>query len=237
MREEAAGVPSDRLETVRLSADDVDAIFALYEAARTGSPYGHLAIRSKDDYRRLFADPDDVIATGVRDEGRLVAYSMCHRVRDNPYRDNFLLGDVDPGRSVIFHGDGTVVDPAYQGRRLGHRIFRLRERQMAERGIDHMVALVATDNLLSIGNALLSGAMLIGFARDETALNYLVYGGRLSGRVQQGGNPAKVEWRDQPAQERLFAAGHVACGLDRASPGSGSPNRKQDRSLVFFPVT
>lgn len=227
-------ITSDQLETVRLSAADVDAIFELYLAARSSSPYGHLAIRSKEDYHRLFREPDDVIATGIKDQGRLIAYSICHRLKENPYQGNLLLADIDPAASTMFHGDGTFVAPAYQGRQLGHRIFRLREQQMAEHQIDHMVALAATDNLTSIGIALLSGAILVGFARDATALNYIIYGGRLRSNLQSDAAPVKIDWQDLEGQKRLFAKHNVICQLDR--PASAAlRDKSQDRSFVFRP--
>jgi len=95
-------------------------------------PRGHLAIRARKDYVQLFREPHDVIATGIREQGRLIAYSICHRLKENPYRSNLLLAAVDPAATTMFHGDGTIVDPAYQGRQLGHRIFRLREQQIGE---------------------------------------------------------------------------------------------------------
>jgi hypothetical protein len=110
----------------------------------------------------------------------------------------------------------------------------MREQQMAERQIDHMVALAATDNLTSIGIALLSGAMLVGFAPDETALNYIVYDGRLWSNLRGDAAPVKIDWRDIQRQERLFAECNVICQLDRPAPAASCSNR-QGRSFAFLP--
>jgi hypothetical protein len=222
----------DRLETIDLSLDEVDAIFDLYQVARSISPYGYLAVRTKDDYRELFRDPDSVIGAGIKHGGKLIAYSICHRLTVNPYRDNPLLRSVDATTSAIYHGDGTVVHPAYQGRRLSHKLFRQRKEQMAARQIDHMLGLIAIDNMPSIGNALISGAMLIGFTNDETAMNYLAYRGRLQARVCADLAPKWTDWLNRERQELLFVGRHVVCDIRRSVP----TDRTKNRSLGFCPI-
>src|ERR1700685_2581657 len=107
---------ANRIEPVSLSAADVDEIYALYELNRSSLPYGFLANRTKQDFFQLFAKPEDVIGTGIRDDGRLIAYSICHRLTNNPYPITPLLSVIDPRTSNVFHGDGTIVHPVYQGR-------------------------------------------------------------------------------------------------------------------------
>src|SRR5688572_23092934 len=112
---------ANRLQTVRLLSDDLDEIVALHELSRSNTPYGFLAARAEDDFREILSKPDDVIAAGIRDNGELVAYSICHRVTKIPYPDNALLSEIEPTTSIVYHGDGTVVHPNYQGRALAQR--------------------------------------------------------------------------------------------------------------------
>lgn len=56
------------LETVLLSLNEIDEIFALYALTRTTMPYGFLADRTQDDFREIFRKPEEVIATGIRDD-------------------------------------------------------------------------------------------------------------------------------------------------------------------------
>lgn len=227
--------PNNRLEDVVLALDDAAEVFALYDLVRTGTPYGFLAIRSEDDYRELFRNPQNVVATGVRDGGRLIAHSICHRLTRNPYADNAILGKIDPVSERLYHGDGTTVHPDYQGRMLAKRMFRLRQREIEARRIEHMVGLVAVDNLISIGNVLHSGALLAGFARDETAMNYIAYGGRLNARLRNDVAPTEVEWRDHEMQRSLFERGHAACSLLR-TPTSAATARGAGRQFSFRPM-
>ncbi len=207
-----------QLELVLLSPDDVDDVYGLYELSRSISPYGHLAVRTKDDYRELFREPGNVIGTGIRDNGQLVAHSICHRLTANPYRDNPVLAAIDPATSTVFHGDGTVVHPDYQGRHISQRIFRLRVEQMAERRIEHFVALIAIDNIVSIGNALLSGAILVGFRRDETAMNFVVYSGRLAQQVPRQCTASSGRSHERKPSSSSEGAAGCCCAFNRGAP-------------------
>ncbi len=219
-----------------LSPDDVDDVYGLYELSRSISPYGHLAVRTKDDYRELFREPGNVIGTGIRDNGQLVAHSICHRLTANPYRDNPVLAAIDPATSTVFHGDGTVVHPDYQGRHISQRIFRLRVEQMAERRIEHFVALIAIDNIVSIGNALLSGAILVGFRRDETAMNFVVYSGRLRSQVRDDVPPVRADWRETERHRRLFGERLVVCAFNRRAAEGSSPGKRGNHEFLFYPI-
>ena len=225
-----------RLEDVALTLDDVDEIFALYELLWASTTYGFMAIRTKEDYRALFRQ-SEVIATGVRDNGRLIAYSVFHRLTDNPYKDNPILGAIDPGTSKIYHGDGSSVHPDYQGRRLGQRLAQIRGAEMAERQAEHLVGLVAVDNLLSVGNILHAGGLLVGFARDETAMNYIAYGGRLESALKLEHQAVDVGWQDFDKQRALFENRHAAFRLKRRQARSSSaPADVDDRPLGFRPM-
>jgi hypothetical protein len=221
---------ANRLEDVVLTQDDVGEIFALYEASRASTPYGYLAIRTEDDYRALFASPESVVATGVRDNGRLIAHSICHRLMRNPYGQNAILGGIDASGERMFHGDGTLVHPDFQGRMLARRMFKLRQREIEANRIEHMVGLVAVDNLVSIGNILHAGALLVGLVRDETAMNYLVYAGRLEANIVRESPPFEVDWKDHDAQVSLFERRHAASGFARARAGDGQ------RKFGFLPM-
>ena len=233
MRHEIA----NRLQTVLLSSDDLDEISGLHELSRSTTPYGFLAARAKDDFREIFRRPDDVIAAGIRDNGRLVAYSICHRVSKIPYSDNALLSEIEPKTSIVYHGDGTVVHPNYQGRAIAQRIARLRMEQIAARRIDHVLGLIAVDNIASIGNAVLAGALLVGFARDETALNYVAYAGRFRERLRSDALPIIVGWTDHDRQRRLFAERRVVSEFHRrAPPGIPGAGANGDRQFGFRPT-
>lgn len=225
------------LQTVFLSSDDIDEIFALYALARSATPYGFLATRTKDDFREIFRKPEEVIGTGIRDNGRLIAYSVCHRVTTNLYSENPLLSTIEPTASTVYHGDGTVVHPAYHGRMLTQRISRLRFEQIAERRIDHVVGLIAADNIVSIGNAVLAGALLVGFAHDDTSLNYIAYAGCFRDRLRNDAMPITVGWKDHKQQQRLFAERNVICDLSKPSTVASSiATTVGDRQFAFRPV-
>lgn len=227
---------ASRLQTVLLTSNDVDEIFALYEFGRSDTPYGFLALRTKEHFREVFRTHEHVVGTGIRDNGRLIAYSICHRIARNPYPDNPVLSAVDP-TSTIYHGDGTVVHPAYHGRMLAQRIARLRWEQIAERRIEHVLGLVAVDNIVSIGNVVLAGGLLVGFARDETSMNYIAYAGCLRDRLRKDAMPVSVAWHDHEQQQHLFVERNVVCNLNRsnATDSSASGNPIQ-RRFAFQPL-
>jgi hypothetical protein len=209
-----------RLKLVHLSPKDTGDIFSLYEHVRSCTQYGFLADRSEQQFNSLLSVPENVIGLGLRDAGRLIAYSICHRTTGNPYTKNSFLGPIDPNRSTTYHGDGTVVDPAYAGRHLGKRLFRLRVSEMSHRGIEHMISLVAIDNMASIGNALLAGALLVGTAPDPTAINYILYVGTFRDRLDRSARSVDVSSERHEEIMLLFEKGYLAYGLGRAVPGT-----------------
>jgi hypothetical protein len=223
-----------RYEVASLSVGDVDEIFALYTLGRSGTPYGFLAIRTKNDFCKILAQPEDVIATGIRHNGRLIAYSICHRLTKNPYPKHPVLSLIDAAKSTLYHGDGTVVHPAYQGRMLAQRISRLRWRQILERQIDHVLGLIAVDNIASIGNAVLAGVLLVGFRRDETSLNYIAYAGRFRDQLRTDIVPTAVGWKNHQQQQRLFSEGKVVRDVTHSSDLSAAAT-KLERQFAFVP--
>jgi len=221
-------------EVVSLSAADVDEILALYTLGCADTPYGFLAIRTKKDFCQILARPEDVIATGIRHNGRLIAYSICHRVAKNPYPKHPALSLIDASKSTVYHGDGTVVHPAYQGRMLAQRISRLRWREITERQIDHVLGLIAVDNMASIGNAVLAGVLLVGFTRDVTSLNYIAYAGRFRDNLRTDTVPTTVGWKNRAQQQRLFRQGKVVCDVTHSND-LASAATKLERQFAFVP--
>jgi hypothetical protein len=231
-REEA-----NRLQVVLLSLNDVDEIFSLYRLCRVATPYGFLAIRSENDFREIFRNPENVIGTGIRDDGRLIAYSICHRIATNPYPDNPVLSAIEFQTATVYHGDGTAVHPDYHGRMLARRIARLRRQQIADRRVDHVLGLIAVDNIMSIGNVVLAGVLLVGFARDETALNYIAYSGSFRDKLGTDRVPLIVRWNDQEQQQRLFAQQYVVCDLTQPRAVDHSVADSMDeRQFTFRPM-
>ena len=66
-------------QPVVLDAADAGSVYALYNLVDHLTPYGFLARRKLADFEGAFADPDSIVAVGVRKEGRLIAYSICRR--------------------------------------------------------------------------------------------------------------------------------------------------------------
>jgi GNAT superfamily N-acetyltransferase len=232
------GTAANDLEAVLLSLIDVDEIFALYELARSVTPYGFLANRSKNDYRRILHIPEDIIGLGIKDGDRLIAYSIWHRIAANPYPQNLVLSAIDVTAATVFHSGGSAVHPEYQGRGLGRRLFEIRLQQMKERRIDHCLGLSAVENLPSIRSVLRAGSLIVGFARDETALNYIVYTGHLRERLMSDVPPVTVSSMDHNQQDQLFAQRHAICGLSH--PGVSEPASSQhgggECQFRFLPV-
>lgn len=221
----------EELEFVNLTADDVDDVFALYELALKRTSPGFLALRTKQDYVQLFAAADEVVADGVRDRERLIAYSLGGRISVNPYPSCRMLASINPKHERLYHGYGWVVHPDYRGKGIGPPLFRLRFQHLAARQVDHFLALSAVDNLQSIGSILKAGSILIGLAHDETALNYILYWGRFLGRLRKGMAPLVVPSFDRLEQERLFKQGYVIC----SDPESVS-NQSAERHFGFWPM-
>ena len=51
----------------------------------------------------------------------------------------------------------------------------------------------------------------MGFARDQTSLNYITYFGCLRGRLSTVAIPYEVSWQDVERQQRLFTQRSVVC--------------------------
>jgi GNAT superfamily N-acetyltransferase len=223
---------ADGFEVVSLSSDDIEEVFALYRMCRAVTPYGFMADRTKNYYRNIFRRPGDMIGMGLRDGERLVAYSICHRLCKKAYTDCILLSAIDPKTSLVYHGAGYVVHPDYHGRGIGTKMFQLRFQQMAQRQVDHFFGLTAIDNLRSISSVLQAGSLLVGFARDETALNYVVYWGHLCGRLTTKVPPIMVNNKDVKQQKLLFSQRYAVFNLSHRIVSK--PNMPHDRDEALF---
>ena len=215
-------------QPVVLDAADSGSVYALYNVAERLTPYGFLARRELAEFENAFADPDSIIAVGVRKEGRLIAYSICQRAKRLPYPDNFFLSKIDPVVTPLYVGMGTVVHPDFQGRLLMTQMLGLRRKLLVERQVHHMAGLVAIDNLLSIGSLLRAGAALLGFQEDETAMNYIAYGGEMLSRLERQSRSVAVPVGDTEQQSQMFDSSHVAFAL--------RPGRMKQRNLLFLPL-
>ena len=222
-----ASFPSD-YELAILTRSDVEDIYALYLAAQAAAPYGHLAVRSLTDFNSELAEADNVAAVGARHKGQLIAYSICAKVDDVLYPDCLFLRHINPAVEPVYAGMGTVVDPRHEGRLLMARLLELRRSVLRSRSVRHMVGLVDVTNIASIASILRSGAFLVGFATDETSLNYIAYGGKLQELVSYS---SKMQWTalgDRSAHEEMFAAGNVAKDIKR--------DGAESRELGFLPT-
>lgn len=215
-------------EFVNLTRSDVEDIYALYGAAQATSPYGHLAVRTLADFNFILSNAETVAAIGARHNGRLVAYSICAEVDRVPYTDCQFLRHIDSSTEPTYSGMGTVVDPRHEGRLIMARLLEMRRGVLRSRSIKHMVGLVDVTNTASIASILRSGAILVGFANDETSLNYIAYGGKLKELVS---NSSLAQWTpldDRFAQQDLFAGRKIALSMKRNEGGS--------RELGFAPT-
>jgi hypothetical protein len=156
---------------------------------------------------------EDTVAVGIRAEGALVGYSLCYRIRETPYPGVSFLSALDPARSVVYHGGGTVIVPRYEGRLLSRRLFLARRDELRRRGSQHFVGLIAVGNWLSLGNAVHAGGVLVGLATDETSLNYVAYAGELL-KGRSTSPEVAIDWTDVNEHERMFAAGRIVVGMD-----------------------
>ena len=215
-------------QPVVLDAADTGSVYALYNLVDRLTPYGFLARRKLADFQSAFADPDSIVAVGVRKEGKLIAYSICRRATCLPYPDNLFLSRIDPAVTPLYVGMGTVVDPDFQGHLLMAQMLDLRRRLLFERRVHHMAGLVAIDNLVSIGNLLHAGAALLGFQKDETAMNYIAYGGNMLSRLDRKSISIALPVGDREQQAQLFDSGHVAFSLQ--------PGRMKQRNMLFLPL-
>jgi hypothetical protein len=201
----------DRVELVELSASDAADVEALFAAAEARVEPGFLARRSPGQYADLLRR-DDTVAVGARLGTTLIGYSACYRICENPYPDVRFLRALDPARSAAYHGAGTVIAPDHEGRLLSRRLFRARHEGLLRRGSRHFLGLIAVGNWLSLGNAVHAGGVLVGLARDETALNYVAYAGELTRRPMTP-SADLLDWADLETHERMFAAGCIVTGL------------------------
>ena len=220
------------LEIVPLLVGDVEEILVLYEIAKSVAPFGFMATRSKEEYLELFAH--GAIGVGLRDAGRLISYAIAHRLDHNPYPDVPLLSGIDPAVQQVYHGHGWTVHPQYRNRGLGQQLFEIRFQRMAEMKVDHFFGLAAVDNLSSVGGVLRAGAIVVGFAADETAMNYIVYWGHLRERLRRDLPPIAVDPGDHKEQERLFMLRHAGCRLLR--PSSGERQASAELRIEFLPT-
>jgi hypothetical protein len=215
-------------QPVVLDAADAGSAYALYSLVDRLTPYGFLARRKLADFEGAFADPDSLVAVGVRKEGRLIAYSICRRAMRPPYPGNLFLSRIDPAITPLYVGIGTVVLPDFQGHLLMAQMLGLRRRLLFERRVHHVAGLVAIDNVLSIGNLLRAGAALLGFHEDETAMNYIAYGGDMLSRLDRKSISIAVPVGDRKQQARLFDNGHIAFSL--------RPGKMKQRDMLFLPL-
>ena len=215
-------------QPVVLDAADAGSVYALYKLVDRLTPFGFLARRKLADFESAFADPDSMVAVGVREEGRLIAYSICQRATCSPYPDNLFLSRIDPAVTPLYVGMGTVVLPDFQGHRLMAQMLDLRRKLLFERQVHHIAGLVAIDNLLSIGNLLRAGAALLGFHEDETAMNYIAYGGDMLSSLNRKSIIITMPVGDREQQAQLFASGHVAFAL--------RPGKTKQRNMQFLPL-
>jgi hypothetical protein len=222
------------LEFVRLGPDDVEEVFALHSLCLSLSPHGYLTPRTRYDYEALLSDSENVFCTGFRNNGRLVAHSTCHRVTSNPYWENPVLAAIDPATRSSFQGDGTVVHPDHRKRRLASQLLRRRHEEMAAHGIDQIFYLIAIDNFASI-NLLFPGVLLVGFMPDETAMNYIVYGGKLRANVHADEQAVMVDWRDHARQQQLFEERCVVDDLILAAESRHARDQERCR-FAFVPI-
>ena len=95
---------------------------------------------------------------------------------------------------------------------LSRRLFVIRREELRKRQTRHFLGLIAVGNWLSLGNALHAGALLVGLARDETALNYVAYTGDFADHPFQSGTHL-ADWADAGAHRQLFGEGFVVVGL------------------------
>jgi hypothetical protein len=194
----------EKLSVELLSDLHVESVHRLYSVCAASAPLGFLATRSRVDFDDLLADPENTVAVGAWEGDVLVAYSICHQIRRNPYPNVKILGSLEGGSQTIYQGDGTVVRPGYRGRLLMQRLYQMRRRQLENRKVDHSVGLVSIGNVDSLGNVLIAGGLLVGFADDESGENYVGYAGRLAPGLLDGASPVIVRFGDRDRQRELF---------------------------------
>jgi hypothetical protein len=208
---------SSIITVVALGIRDVGEVYELYSTVQQSTSLGFLAQRTLEDFARMLGDEANAVALGVRDGERLVGYTLCRRSFDHPYPNVVCLRSIDPEGTVFYSGMGTVISPEYHGRFLTQRLFAARQKVLLRRGVQHMVGLVDIGNYASIANILRAGACLAGFARDQTSLNYVAYGGILHRRGGGSAPVLSVDIEDCAAQREQFDAGSVVTSLNRSS--------------------
>jgi hypothetical protein len=209
VRDSAAVV--ERVAIARLGPRDAPDIEELFRAAERRVAPGFLARRPPGEYTGLLCR-EDAVVMGARLGEKLIGYSACYRIYRRPYPEVAFLRNLDPANSVVYHGGGTVIDPAHEGRMLSRRLFLTRREELRKRGTRHFLGLIAVGNWLSLGNALHAGARLVGLAQDETALNYVAYAGDFAGHRSEPTHHV-INWADTAAHARLFASGFIVVGL------------------------
>ncbi|MFT3987887.1 hypothetical protein [Aestuariivirga sp.] len=211
-----------------LDEGDATAVTALYAFVHGRTPEGHLAFRRPEEFAALFADPDSLVAVGAWWGTALAAYSLCRRSSVIPYDPQPFLDLIHRAGGSIYLGMGTVVHPSHEGRLLMARLMATRGEELKARNACHVLGLAAIGNLPSIANILRAGAILVGFSRDETAMNYIGYGGLFQPSVNHGAPRMAVAQDDFAAQQELFSQGQVIVAMNRG--GSG------ERYFDFLPL-
>jgi len=203
-------------------------VAALYAFVRGRAPEGHLALRQPEDFGALFADPDSLVAVGAWWGENLAAYSLCRKSSVIPYDPQPFLTLIRPAGGDVYLGMGTVVHPQHEGRLLMARLMAMRGEALKARGARHVLGLAAIGNLPSIASILRAQAVLVGLSRDETAMNYIGYGGVLQAAVDHGAMPTAISLGDLAAQRGMFSQGQVIVAVNRTASG--------ERYFDFLPL-
>src|SRR5262249_39292055 len=199
----------------RLGLADAADIEALFFTTEQRVEPGFLARRSPGDYLRILRDQETIVV-GARIDGKLVGFSICCRVRENPYRATMFLRSIDATRSVVFKGIGTIVAPHCEGRLLSRRLLFALERTMLDASMNHFLGLVAIGNKAAMGNMIHARGRLVGLAPDEVTLNYVAYKGDLT-RNKRRLESRRVDWDIIAQHKQLFDAGYIVTGLEQAA--------------------
>jgi hypothetical protein len=207
----------EKLSVGLLSDFHLEPAYHLYSVCAASAPSGFLAPRSWGDFENLLVDQENTVAVGAWEGDFLVAYSICHHIRQNPYPNVKILSPLEPHRQRIYQGDGTVVHPGYRGRLLMQRLYRMRRRLLEARKVDHTIGLVSIGNVDSLGNVLIAGGLLVGFAEDESGENYVGYAGRFTPRLLESASPVIVRLDDRGRQRELFDSLNPVRAMARAS--------------------
>lgn len=201
----------------RLGEQDARDVLTLYSDVFLRAPDGFLAQRDAAEMRGILADPRTGLGIGARsaNTGQLVAYTLCQPAPDATYENAPLVSGL--GRS-LWAGRGTVVDPAWEGRLLMSRLLAERAAHLKSMDVHHTAGLVAVENVTSLAAALRAGGRVVGLERDESCLNFVVYGGPLV-RGRTIIEETHVDVSDTHTMGRLIADGLIGSALVRGANG------------------